>query len=150
LYCFNWAAANPEEVACIYGDAPVCDFKSWPGAFGKGKRSDSDWKLVLERYGFKNDAEAKAYPKNPVDNLAPLAAAKVPLLHVYGDADEVVPWDENTGVVAERYKKLGGSITLIAKPGVKHHPHGLDDSVPIVKFIWDHAASKEAKAWFAR
>ena len=62
-------------------------------------------------------------------------AAKVPLLHVYGDADEVVPWDENTGVVAERYKKLGGSITLIAKPGVKHHPHGLDDSTPIIQFI---------------
>ena len=105
---------------------------------------------MVARYGFKTDDEAKAYARNPIDNLAPLAAAKVPLLHVYGDADEVVPWDENTGVVAERYRKLGGSITLIAKPGVKHHPHGLEDSTPIVKFIWDHTASKEAKAWFAR
>ncbi len=26
---------------------------------------------------------------------------QVPLLHVYGDADEVVPWDENTGLIAE-------------------------------------------------
>jgi len=145
LYCYNWAAANPDKVACLYGDAPVCDFKSWPGAFGKGKRSDRDWQLVLEQYGFKNDDEAKAYTKNPVDNLAPLAAAKVPLLHVYGDADEVVPWDENTGVIAERYKKLGGDITLIVKPGVKHHPHGLEDSTPIVEFIWQHAASAEAK-----
>lgn len=150
LYCYNWATANPDKVACLYGDAPVCDFRSWPGAFGKGKRSDRDWQLVLERYGFKNDDEAKAYPKNPVDNLAPLAAAKVPLLHVYGDADEVVPWDENTGVIAERYKKLGGNITLIAKPGVKHHPHGLEDSRPIVKFIWENTASKEAMAWLAR
>jgi lysophospholipase L1-like esterase/pimeloyl-ACP methyl ester carboxylesterase len=148
LYCYNWAAANPDKVACIYGDAPVCDFKSWPGAFGKGKRSDRDWQLVLEGYGFKNDDEARAYAKNPVDNLGPLAAAKVPLLHVYGDADEVVPWDENTGVLAERYKKLGGSITLIAKPGVKHHPHGLDDSRPIVQFIWEHTASRAAKAWW--
>ena len=150
LYCYNWAAANPDKVACIYGDAPVCDFKSWPGAFGKGKRSEADWQRILQLYGFKNDDEAKAYAKNPVDNLAPLAAAKVPLLHVYGDADEVVPWDENTGVIAERYKKLGGSITLIAKPGVKHHPHGLVDSTPIVTFIWENTASKEAKAWFAR
>lgn len=148
LYCYNWAAANPEKVACIYGDAPVCDFKSWPGAFGKGKRSDVDWQRILTLHGFKNDEEAKAYTKNPVDNLAPLAAAKVPLLHVYGDADEVVPWDENTGVIAERYKKLGGDITLIAKPGVKHHPHGLEDSTPIVEFIWKHTASAEAKARF--
>ena len=49
-------------------------------------------------------------------------AAKVPLLHVFGDADDVVPWDENTGVIAERYQKLGGSITLIRKPGIGHHP----------------------------
>lgn len=149
LYCYNWAAANPSQVACIYADAPVCDFRSWPGAFGKGKRSDRDWRLVLERYGFASDAEAKAYAKNPVDNLAPLAQAKVPLLHVFGDADEVVPWDENTGVVAERYQKLGGSITLIRKPGVQHHPHGLEDSTPIVNFIWEHATSAEAKAWLA-
>ncbi len=150
LYVYNWAAANPEKVACLYGDAPVCDFKSWPGGFGRGQRSERDWNLVLKWYGFKSDAEAKAYAKNPVDNLAPLAAAKVPLLHVYGDADEVVPWDENSGVVAERYRNLGGSITLISKPGVHHHPHGLDDSTPIVDFIWQHAASAEARQWLKK
>ena len=86
---------------------PVCDFKSWPGGKGKGKGSPRDWKLVLERYGFQVEAEALAYRKNPVDNLEPLAKAGVPLLHVYGDADDVVPWDENTGVVAERYRQAG-------------------------------------------
>lgn len=139
LYVYNWAAANPDKVASIYADAAVCDFKSWPGGKGKGKGSAGDWKLVLERFGFKDEAEALAYTKNPIDNLEPLAKAKVPLLHVYGDADDVVPWDENTGIVAERYRKLGGSITLIAKPGVNHHPHGLDDPTPIVEFIEKHA-----------
>lgn len=140
LYCYNWAAANPDKVACIYGDAPVCDFKSWPGGKGKGKGSERDWKRVLNTYGFKNEAEALAYDKNPVDNLEPLVKAGVPLLHVYGDADKVVPWDENTGILAQRYRKLGGSIKLIAKPGVGHHPHGLDDSTPIIDFITKHAS----------
>jgi pimeloyl-ACP methyl ester carboxylesterase len=63
----------------------------------------------------------------------------VSLLHVFGDADDVVPWDENTGIIAERYEKLGGKIELIRKPGVGHHPHGLDDSTPIVEFIRKHA-----------
>ncbi len=147
LYAYNWAIANPDKVSCIYGDAPVCDFKSWPGGKGKGPGSAGDWKLVLQLHGFRDDAEAMAYRGNPVDNLQPLARAKVPLLHVYGDADEVVPWDENTGLLATRYKQLGGSITLIAKPGVKHHPHGLDDSTPIVDFIWKHAAGPAAQAW---
>jgi len=139
LYCYNWAAANPEKVACIYGDAPVCDFKSWPGGKGQGQGSPGDWELVLKVYGFKNEAEALAYDKNPVDNLAPLAKQKIPLLHVYGDADVVVPWEENTGVIAERYRKLGGEITMIAKPGIGHHPHGLDDPTPIVEFLAKHA-----------
>jgi lysophospholipase L1-like esterase/pimeloyl-ACP methyl ester carboxylesterase len=147
LYCYNWAEANPEKVGCIYGDAPVCDFKSWPGGFGKGQRSDRDWQLVLEQYHFKSDDEAKAYKLNPIDNLAGLAQAKVPLLHVFGDADEVVPWQENTKVIADRYKALGGDITLIRKPGVHHHPHGLDNSTPIVDFIWKNATTPEAKAW---
>lgn len=139
LYCYNWAAKNPEKVACIYADAAVCDFKSWPGGalqkLGKGKGSAAEWQKMLKAFDFKSDAEAIAYKGNPVDNLKPLADAKIPLLHVYGDADDVVPWEENTGVVAERYKKLGGSITLIAKPGIGHHPHGLSDPTPIVEFI---------------
>lgn len=142
LYCYNWAAANPDKVACIYADAPVCDFKSWPGGRGQGKGSPRDWKLVLETYGFASEQEALDYKLNPVDNLAPLAKVKVPLLHVYGDADDVVPWDENTGVVAERYRQLDGPIELIAKPGVGHHPHGLTDPTPIVEFIAKHAAVK--------
>ena len=60
---------------------------------------------------------------------------------VFGDADKVVPWEENTGIIEERYKKLGGSITLIRKAGVDHHPHGLDDSTPIIEFITKHAAT---------
>lgn len=150
LYCYNWAIANPTKVACLYGDAPVCDFRSWPGGKGKGPGSKRDWQLVLERYHFRNDGEAMAYTGNPVDNLEPLARAKVPLLHVFGDADEVVPWDENTGVIEERYKRLGGSITLIRKPGVKHHPHGLDDPTPIIEFLWQHATTPEARAWYQR
>ncbi|MGC9355822.1 MAG: hypothetical protein ACP5D9_18390, partial [Mariniphaga sp.] len=37
LFIYNWAKQNPEKVTCIYAEAPVCDFKSWPGGFGEGK-----------------------------------------------------------------------------------------------------------------
>ena len=43
LYAYRWAAENPDKVSVIYGDAPVCDFKSWPGGKGKGKGSPGDW-----------------------------------------------------------------------------------------------------------
>lgn len=147
LYCYNWAIANPDKVACIYGDAPVCDFKSWPGGAKrvkgfKGKGSERDWKLVLKEYGFSSDAEAIAYRGNPVDRLQPLAKKRVPLLHVFGDADQVVPWEENTGLIAQRYRELGGQIQLIRKKGIGHHPHGLDDPKPIVDFLYRHSVAQ--------
>ena len=138
LYVYNWAIQNPDHVACIYGDAPVCDFKSWPGGLGKGQGSERDWNLVIERYGFTSHEEAISYPGNPIDRLAPLAAAHVPLLHVFGDADNVVPWEENTGLLAGRYLELQGPIQLIRKAGVGHHPHGLDNPAPIVHFLKRH------------
>lgn len=139
LYCYNWAIANPGKVSCIYADAAVCDFKSWPGGKGKGKGDPGNWALVLKLWNFPDETAALAYQGNPVDSLAPLAQHRVPLLHVFGDADDVVPWEENTGLVASRYEALGGPITLIRKPGVGHHPHGLDDPAPIVEFIARHA-----------
>ncbi|HEX4142039.1 MAG TPA: alpha/beta fold hydrolase [Pirellulales bacterium] len=137
LFAFNWAARNPDKVACIYADAPVCDFKSWPGGKGRGPGSKGDWERCLHAYGL-TEAEALSYKLNPVDNLAPLAKAGIPLSVVCGDADEVVPIEENTRLVEQRYKKLGGSITVIAKPGVKHHPHSLSDPTPIVNFVLEH------------
>ena len=135
LYVYNWAAANPKKVSCIYGDNPVCDFKSWPGGKGKGPGSPDDWKLLLQCYHFDSEAQALAYDKNPIDNLKPLAKAKIPVLHLCGDADEVVPYDENTAILKQRYEKLGGHIEVIIKKGFKHHPHGLDDPTPIVDFV---------------
>ena len=143
LYSYRWAAENPDKVAVIYGDAPVCDFKSWPGGKGKGKGSKGDWAQLIKHYGFKDEAEALAYNKNPVDTLEPLAKAGIALIHVVGDADDTVPAAENTAIVEERYKKLGGTITVIHKPGVGHHPHGLPDPEPVVEFILKHGVKGE-------
>ncbi len=140
LYSLNWAARNPTKVACIYNDAPVCDFRSWPAGRGRGKRFDADWDALLRVYGL-TEQKALQYEGNPVDNLAPLAKAKIPLLHVCGMDDEAVPFEENTGLVAKRYEQLGGEIKVIEKRGVGHHPHSLKDPTPIVDFILIHATA---------
>ncbi|MHB1034909.1 MAG: nucleoside hydrolase [Pirellulales bacterium] len=141
LYAYRFAAENPSKVSVIYGDAPVCDFKSWPGGKGKGKGSAGDWAELMKCYGFKDEAEALAYKGNPIDVLKPLADAKIALIHVVGDADDVVPADENTAIVEKRYRELGGRIEVIHKPGIGHHPHGLEDPAPIVKFIVEHSVA---------
>lgn len=143
LYAYRWAAENPGKVAVIYGDAPVCDFKSWPAGKGIGTGSKGDWAGLISSYQFKDEAEALAYPGNPIDTLKPLAKAGVPLIHVVGDADTDVPVAENTAIVEKRYRELGGEIQVIHRPGAGHHPHGLDDPTPVIDFIVRHASSRD-------
>lgn len=134
LFSFNWAALHPERVAAMYVDAPVCDVASWPGGKGKGKGSPEDWRRLLDVYGV-TEQEALSGKLSPVNRLAPLAEARIPVLAVVGDADDVVPVEENMAVVERKYRAMGGSIRVIHKPGMGHHPHSLPDPAPIVDFI---------------
>lgn len=139
LYCMNWAATHPEKTLAVYLDNAVCDFKSWPGGqvkkLGTGKGSAAEWKNVLAAYDFPTDEDAIHYRHNPVDSLATLANARIPLLLVYGDKDTVVPSSENSEIVFDRYQTLRGPVERIVKPGQDHHPHGLTDVSPVVKFF---------------
>ena len=65
----------------------------------------------------------------------------VAIIHVVGDADDAVPVPANTAIVETRYHQLGGEIKVIHKPGVGHHPHGLDDPTPVVDFILSHTVA---------
>lgn len=134
VYAYNWAMANPEKVACIYADAPVLDLKSWPGGKGKGKGSKDDWELFKNDYQL-TEEQAGQFSNSPLDNAEKIAKLGFPMLHVVGDADEVVPIDENTMPFETRVKAAGGNITVIHKPGVNHHPHSLENPTPMVDFI---------------
>ena len=70
-----------------------------------------------------------------MDNALILAKSGKPMLHVYGEADTVVPPQENTIPFADKIRSSGGNIQLIAKPGVGHHPHSLANPTRITEFI---------------
>lgn len=135
LIVYNWAAKNSHKVACIYADAPVMDFKSWPMGKGKSTKSEDDTKKLFTAYGFMNENQAIEWKHNPLDWAEIIAKAKIPIIHVVGDADVVVPVDENTAVFEERMKNFNAPITVIHKPGIGHHPHSLNNPEPIVRFI---------------
>ena len=132
LYCYNWSAANPDKVACIYADAPVCDFKSWPGGrlkgLGKGDGSAEEWTKLLKAYDFKSDAEAIAYPAIPWTTSSRWPTRKSRCSMFMATPTPSCRGRKTPGSSPSAIKKLGGTITLIPKPGVGHHPHGLGGS----------------------
>ncbi len=134
LYAFNFAASHPNRVAALYLDAPVLDLRSWPG----GNRASKEWPQALAAYGVTEETLA-SLKGNPIDRIPLVAGGRIPIVVVVGDADTVVPVAENTAILEKRYRELGGTITVIHKPGVDHHPHSLVDPTPIVNFLLKNA-----------
>ncbi|SDX88777.1 sialidase-1 [Lutibacter oricola] len=139
LFAYNWAKVNPEKVACIYADAIVCDFKSWPAGFGAGDGSKNEWKRLKQEYGFKNDEEAIAYLNNPIDNLEELAKNRVPILHSISNQDKIVPPKENSLKLIQRYIELDAPASILpCSKGIqklKGHHYEIDNPQLVIDFI---------------
>ena len=139
LYVFNFAKKYPERIACIYAEAPVCDFKSWPGGKGFSKGDPESWKLLMKAYDFKTEKEALDYKNNPIDNLEKLATAKVPLLFQIGLHDSIVPPNENTYILVDKYIRLGGPAMIypntVGKQSLQGHHFPIDNVKGSADFI---------------
>lgn len=134
-FAFNWGAVNPDKVACLYVDAPVCDIESWPG-----RKDKNLWNDFLREWNVKDNEVNADFSGNAMQTLARLNSARVPIIAVCGDKDTDVPMMENIKKVRDTYVKMGGLIELIVKPGCAHHPHSLENPEPIVDFIVRHQA----------
>ena len=111
LMLYNWAADRPESLRCIGANQPVMDLALFPGLDEAAKAyamPADEFRMVYKRH-------------NPIDRLSPLAAIGVPILHIVGEADELLPF-ESVREMKRRYTALGGHVRIISHAGV---PHGL-------------------------
>jgi dipeptidyl aminopeptidase/acylaminoacyl peptidase len=111
LMIYNWAAENPGKVKCITGVYPVCNLASYPGvdrAAPAYKITEAELTAILAKH-------------NPIDRITPLAKAGVPIFHIHGDIDKVVPLKENSALLAERYRAAGGEMTVVVPEGQGHN-----------------------------
>jgi len=70
---------------------------------------------------------------SPLENLAPLAKAGVPLIHL---CDKTDSWfDDHTRVVEQRYKELGGQMTIVTNSADARSPLAVADQNRVVDFI---------------
>ncbi|EMI19394.1 putative secreted protein [Rhodopirellula maiorica SM1] len=133
LIIMRWASVHPDQVAGIYADNAVMDIRSWPGGKGTGIGSPRAWTECLAAYEM-TDEQSASYKAGPLDRLKRLADAGVPIFVLINEADDVVPPAENGDRLVAEYKKLGGKIEVMRRPGLGHHPHSLKDPAPIVAF----------------
>jgi pimeloyl-ACP methyl ester carboxylesterase len=111
LMTLCWAAENADRVGGFAGIYPVCSLTSYPGI----EKAAPAYKRTPQ------ELTAQLADHNPVDRLATLAKAKVPLFAIHGDVDTVVPLEANSGLVKSRYEALGGTMQLIVPKGQGHN-----------------------------
>jgi pimeloyl-ACP methyl ester carboxylesterase len=115
-------------------------FSARPVMAGAGRAAGEAYAWATENaekvsciYG-ENPVMRSTMPKTaPLDNIARLAKAGVPLMHVCGSLDPAL--ESDTRMLEKRYKELGGSMTVIIKKGEGHYPLGPQDPRPVVEFI---------------
>ena len=111
LMLYNWAVEHPGAVACIAGIYTVCNFTSYPGL-----------EQAALAYGLTTtELDEQRAKHNPIDRMEKLAKFDIPIFHIHGDSDTVVPVSVNAGTLVNRYKDFGAKeATLKIVPGKGH------------------------------
>lgn len=134
LLLYNWAAENSEHVSGIAGIYTVCDLRSYPGL-----------DAAAPAYGMTpQELHLQLSENNPIDRLVPLAQTGIDIFHIAGDSDAIVPLEDNSQVVHDRYTALGGQMTLVVIPGKGHEeipPYF--QSIELLNFLIAYATSHE-------
>lgn len=135
LQAARLAQLHPELIEVLYLDAPVLNILSMAG-LGAGRCEESPvfHRELWEAYGF-TPSSLVCFRKSPIDAMDILIQNKIPIIMLYGDADDVVLYEENGKVLEEYYREHGGDMEIICRHGGGHHPHGLEDPTPIIAFI---------------
>ena len=130
LMTLSWAAENPDKVAAFAGIYPVCNLVSYPGLA-----------KAAPAYGLTAaQLETALAEHNPIDRLAPLARARIPLLMILGDIDTLVPLEDNSLEVRTRYFALGGQCRVIIARGQGHNRWaGFFQNEEVTDFVIEHA-----------
>ena len=132
LMLYNWAVEHPDCVAGIAGIYPVCSIETYPGI----DTAAPAYEMTEEQL------KSRLAEHNPLDRLAPLAKAKVPIRHIHGDQDRVVPLEKNSTLLASNYRKLGGQIEVEVVKGQGHNMwDGWFQSEKLTNFIVERAMS---------
>ena len=138
LQALRLAEMYPELISVLFLDAPVTNLLSLAGLGASTCKSNQTfWDEMVKTYGFTRSSII-CFRKSPIDNMAPLIENNIPIIMVYGDADDVVLYEENGQILEDYYREKGGDLCIVRVPGRWHHPHSMEDPTPIIEFVEAH------------
>ena len=142
LQAVKLAALAPDRISVLYLDAPVISFMSWPFNLGAypSNAGEAQQKELLNAYGISRAEFFLTFRDHPFDHIPTLVKNRIPIVMVYGDADESVPYEDNGRLVENAYRAAELPFHVFCKPDCGHHPHGLADPRPVVELLLQYGA----------
>ena len=137
LIACKFAAKYPECVSALYLDAPVMNLLSCPLEVGREEKGRPALEEFINATGI-TVSKLISYREHPIDKMDLLLKNNIPVIIVYGDSDDIVPYHENGELLERYYRENNGDIVAIGKSECGHHPHGLCDNTPIIEFVKSH------------
>jgi dipeptidyl aminopeptidase/acylaminoacyl peptidase len=113
LWASAWAIAHPDLTAGIGGIYPVYDWRTYPGL-----------DKAAPAYGLAPaELAARAAELCPIERIAVVAKAGVPVCIIHGDDDKVVPLEPNSLRLKQAYEAAGKGdlVQLIVAKGQGHN-----------------------------
>jgi len=136
-HAINFAGVYPELVFCIFLDAPVLNFCSYPGKLGNAA-CEEVWKNeFVQAYPQISRRKLLNFDGHPICKADVLVQHRIPILMLYGTEDQTVPYEENGKLLEEAY--AGTSLLTVIPVALRgHHPHGMlhtEENETVVKYV---------------
>ena len=137
FFSTRYAATYPDCVAKIYLDAPLMNFTGFAKLGASCTPTEAAAHIGPWAMSMPENGDWSKDPRMPVNMAEKVAAAKIPILLLYGGQDQTVSPGANCELFAGRFKAAGGSIDVRKRGLYGHHPHGEDPdkTASIVNFF---------------
>lgn len=135
----NFAGLYPDDVACMFLDAPVLNFLSYPGKVGS-KECEEVWENeFIKAYPGITRPKLLDFKNHPINSADTIIKHKIPIIMLYGTEDKTVIYEENGKLMEEAFEGHNELLKVIPRVYQGHHPHGfLKNSSEITDFIIAH------------
>lgn len=134
-HAVRFAGLHPENVSCVFIDAPVLNYCSFPGKIGN-EECERVWsrEFGVAYPGIKR-SNLLNFSYHPLNSATAIIKSSIPVLMVYGTEDTDVIFEENGALLQDAFSDTT-LLRTICVEGRGHHPHGLPhDNTPVIEFI---------------
>lgn len=138
-HAIRFAGLYPELISCVYIDAPVLNFCSYPGKIGNGECERVWQNEFVKAYPGIKRYQLLNFSEHPIALCDVLIDNKIPVCMSYGTEDKTVIYEENGKLLEQAFEDTE-LLKVIRVDCRGHHPHGkLSDNSEIVDFIVEHS-----------